>query len=75
MAWHDFISSFKLDLIKFDDDDDDKAKKKIVMLPSATDRKNMKTRVAVCFILILFFNALNITKLTVFEGKCKNTNK
>ena len=29
-----------------------KAKKKIVMLPSATDRKNVKTRVAVgCFFL------------------------
>ena len=42
------------------------------MLPSVTDRKNVKTRVA--FFLNIFFNALNIKKLTVFEGKCKNTN-
>ena len=41
-----------------------------VMLPSATDRKNVKTHY-----LKKKINALNIKKLTVFEGKCKNTNK
>ena len=51
-------------------------KKIIVMLPSATDRKNVKTRVAFLFFLFFcFLNALNIKKLSVFEGKCKNTNK
>ena len=49
------------------------------MLPSATDRKNVKNRVAVLVFGFWFFSFLECPKykkkLTVFEGKFKNTNK
>ena len=46
------------------------------MLPSATDRKREKSGRVFIFVYFYFFkNALNIKKLTVFGGKCKNTNK